>query len=232
MTGRGPVLVIDTSTTRAVIAVGGADGALREQRAWTAGYRHGEELLARIEELLAVAGVAPAELGAIAVGTGPGAFTGLRVGIATAKGLAHALGIPILGVGSGLALLDAAHAAAPERGRLALAGPAGPRDRVIVRPGEPPRIVSRGADLGLAPDEGLVAVDLAGDADPAATALGEAAVTGLAGAVLAAAASRLAAGEADDLAALVPQYATLPRGVLAAPPELGVEVSRSTGGAR
>jgi hypothetical protein len=53
---------------------------------WFAGYRHGEELLARIEELLRDRGLAPVDLGGLVVGTGPGAFTGLRVGIATAKG--------------------------------------------------------------------------------------------------------------------------------------------------
>ena len=44
-------------------------------------------------------------MAAIVVGTGPGAFTGLRVGIATAKGMAHALGVPIVGVSTADALL-------------------------------------------------------------------------------------------------------------------------------
>jgi len=91
----GPILVVDTATTRAVIALGTPDGVLLEQRRWVAGYRHGEELLARLEALLRDRGVAPADLGGLVVGTGPGAFTGLRVGIATAKALAHALSLPI-----------------------------------------------------------------------------------------------------------------------------------------
>ena len=91
MTAGGPLLVIDTATTHAVVALGAPDGALLDERSWVAGYRHGEELLARIEGLLRDRASSPAALGGIVVGTGPGAFTGLRVGIATAKGLAYAL---------------------------------------------------------------------------------------------------------------------------------------------
>ena len=112
MTRPGRILVIDTATTRAVIALGEADGTLVAQRGWVAGYRHGEELLARIEGLLAELGQAPAALGGVVVGTGPGAFTGLRVGIATAKGLAHALGLEVVGVPTSAALLAAAADAA------------------------------------------------------------------------------------------------------------------------
>src|SRR3954470_17812812 len=113
MTPGGPILVIDTATTRAVIALGMPDGAVTEARSWVAGYRHGEELLARIEALLRDRGIEPAALGAIVVGTGPGAFTGLRVGLATAKGLAHALGLPIIGIPTGSALLGAASGSHP-----------------------------------------------------------------------------------------------------------------------
>ncbi len=236
MTAGGPILLIDTATTRAVIALGGPDGALVEQRGWLAGYRHGEELLARIDGLLADRGIATAELGAIAVGTGPGAFTGLRVGIATAKGLAHALDVPIVGVASGIALLDAAlaapavapaPAAAPAPAQLVLLQPAGPNDRVLTRRGERPAILPGGTDPDIRPGERLVAVDLAGRADEDAVALGEAAVDGLAAAMLATAAGRLAAGDADDLATLVPEYVTLPRGVRMPPTDAGVEVSGS-----
>ena len=204
MTQRGPILLIDTATTRAVVALGTAEGALIEQRRWTAGYRHGEELLARTGALLGDRHVTLSDLGAIAVGTGPGAFTGLRVGIATAKGLAHALSLPIVGVATGTALLDSAAAVLGGDARLVLLQPAGPSDRVIVRRGEPPRILPGGTDPDVAPDERLVAVDLAGRADEAAVALGSAAVDGLAAAMLAVAANRLAAGAADDLATLVP----------------------------
>ena len=90
---RGSILVFDTATTLAVVGLGRRDGRLLAEATWTAGYRHGEELLARIDGVLAEAGVGLDALGAIVVGTGPGAFTGLRVGLATAKGLAHGLGI-------------------------------------------------------------------------------------------------------------------------------------------
>jgi tRNA threonylcarbamoyladenosine biosynthesis protein TsaB len=232
VTAGGPILLIDTATTRAVIALGAAEGSLLEQRTWLAGYRHGEELLARIDGLLAERGVAAAELGAIAVGTGPGAFTGLRVGIATAKGLAHALGLPIVGVASGIALLDAARAAVAGAGALVLLQPAGPNDRVVTRRGEAPAILPGGTDLDLRAGERLVAVDLAGRADDGAVALGEVAVEGLAAAMLSTASERLAADDADDLAKLVPEYVTLPRGVRMPPTDAGVEVSgsRANGG--
>ncbi len=225
MTAGGPILAIDTATTHAVIALGSADGALLHGRSWLAGYRHGEELLTRLEALLADNGVRTADLGGIAVGTGPGAFTGLRVGIATAKALAHALDLPIVGIATGGALLAAA-AASGASGSLVLLQPAGPNDRVLVRRGEPARILPGGTDPDLREGETLVAVDLAGRAPDPAVALGLAATDGLAAALVAAAAGRLRAGDADDLARLVPEYVTLPRGVLRATlPDEGVELS-------
>ncbi len=60
--------------------------------------RHGEVLPVFIDEVLRAGGVAPADLDAVAVGIGPGAFTGLRVGLATAQALGAALEIPVYGV--------------------------------------------------------------------------------------------------------------------------------------
>ncbi len=74
------------------------DGAPVAERRWQAGYRHGEELLTRIDEMLTESDTPMTDLGGIVVGTGPGAFTGLRVGLATAKALARGLGIPLAGV--------------------------------------------------------------------------------------------------------------------------------------
>jgi tRNA threonylcarbamoyl adenosine modification protein YeaZ len=223
VTPGGPILLIDTATTRAVIALGSPDGRLIEERTWTAGYRHGEELLAQIEGLLQDRAIAPSALGGLVVGTGPGAFTGLRVGIATAKGLAHALRLPIAGIVTGSALLAAAGGDA--EGPFVLLQPAGSSDRVVSRLGERPVILPGGTDPALLPGERIVAVDLAGRAPEAAVELGDAAHDGLARAMLAAGATRLAAGDADDLACLVPEYVTLPRGVRDAPGDDAVELS-------
>ncbi len=214
MTGSGGtaerpvVLAIDTATTRVVVARGGREGALEDEQRWPAGYRHGETLLPAIERLLEPVGGRLA-IGGIVVGTGPGAFTGLRVGIATAKGLAHGLGCPIVGVSTGEALLAAVGTDAP----AALLVPAGPADRVLVRAGEPAVLLPGGTDPETRPGERLVAVDLAGRAPDDAVALGVEAHDGLAAALLRLGAARLGRGEQDDLETLVPDYVTLPRGV-------------------
>jgi len=223
VTPGGPILVVDTATTRAVIALGSADGTLRAARDWVAGYRHGEDLLTRIEGLLRDEDVTAAALGGLVVGTGPGAFTGLRVGIATVKGLAHALGLPVAGVATGEALLAAARE--EPVASLVLLQPAGPSDRVLTRHGELPRIVAGGDDPGLRAGETLVAVDLADRAPADAVERGERAHARLAATLLLEGAARLARGDADDLARLVPEYVTLPRGVQATLPDAGVDVT-------
>lgn len=230
MTAGGPLLVVDTATTHAVVALGTATGDLVEARTWAAGYRHGEELLTRLEGLLADVGVTLGDLGGLVVGTGPGAFTGLRVGIATVKGLAHALALPVVGVATGTALIAAAaEASGADPAAIVLLQPAGPSDQVVSRAGEPSRILPGGTEPALGPGDVLVAVDLDDRAPADATARGDAARNGLAAALLTAGARRLAARDADDLARLVPEYVTLPRGVRAAPADGGVEL---TGGSR
>jgi tRNA threonylcarbamoyladenosine biosynthesis protein TsaB len=190
-----------------------------------AGYRHGEELLPRIEALLADRAVARQDLCGVIVGTGPGAFTGLRVGLATAKGIAHAYGLPIAGVATGGALLHAAaEVGAGDVGSLVLVQPAGPSDRVVSRLGARPVILPGGEEPDLAGGRTLVALDLASRAPDEAVALGEAAHGGLAAALLDAGITRILAG-GDDLARLVPEYVTLPRGVIGAVSDDGVELS-------
>lgn len=94
---RGPLLAIDTSTVSAGIALYAASGLLAEC-AWPAGRAQTTTILPEIARLTELCGLRPADLGAIAVASGPGTFNGLRVGMSTAKGLAHALGLPLLGV--------------------------------------------------------------------------------------------------------------------------------------
>lgn len=219
----GHILVIDTATSRVVVARGGYDGELADAVSWSAGYRHGETLLPSIERLLAPVG-GRTGVGAIVVGTGPGAFTGLRVGIATAKGLAHGLGCPIVGIATGDALLEAARpegadgsSAGPGSGggSNVLLVPAGPSDRVLVRRGEGPVLLPGGTDPALRDGERLIAVDLDGRAPGDALDRGRRAHDRLGGALLQLGAARLRAGERDDLEHLVPEYVTLPRGVAA-----------------
>ena len=64
------------------------------------GRGHAERLMPMIEAVLREAGIAFRDIGRIAVTTGPGSFTGVRIGIAAARGLALALGIPAVGIGS------------------------------------------------------------------------------------------------------------------------------------
>jgi tRNA threonylcarbamoyl adenosine modification protein YeaZ len=231
MTGDGWLLAIDTATSVAVTALGDGTGRLVAEEPWVAGYRHGEELLPRIRRLLGSSSVELTDLTAIVVGTGPGAFTGLRVGIATAKGLAHALDLPIVGVSTGDALIDAvADAAAepaaggaggqPAAAEIALLLPAGPSDRVLVRHRQDAPLLPGGTEPDLGAGDLLVAVDLAGRAPDEANDRGERARAGLGGALVRIGAARIAAGEADDLARLVPEYVTLPRGVRASTGEV------------
>jgi tRNA threonylcarbamoyl adenosine modification protein YeaZ len=208
MTGRR-LLAIDTSGMDALVALGKADGTLVSDRRWAAGYRHGEELLTRIDEMLKSEGVALAALAGVVVGTGPGAFTGLRVGLATAKALARELAIPIAGVATSEALLEAAAVGDGKRAVLLL--PAGPSDRVVVAGGVA-TLVKGGEEPRVEPGSLLVAVDLPDRAPADALVRGAQAEAGLSTALLKLGARKLAAG-GDDVALLVPEYVTLPRGV-------------------
>jgi tRNA threonylcarbamoyl adenosine modification protein YeaZ len=207
--GRSPLLAIDTATSRVVIALGGApagaadhrSGPPTAQESWPAGQRHGETLLPAIDRLLREGAERSADLAAIVVGTGPGTFTGLRVGLATAKAMAHGLGIPIVGVSTAAALLD--NDSSPDR---AVILPAGPQDRVA-------RLLPAGTEPELPPGTILVAVDLDGRAPAAAVARGDIALANLGRALLRLGAARLAVTGGDDLARLVPEYVTLPRGI-------------------
>jgi tRNA threonylcarbamoyladenosine biosynthesis protein TsaB len=208
---RAAILAIDCATTRVVVASGTAGGVIDGLTTWPAGYRHGETLVPTIKRFLGEQNIRRSRLTAIVVGTGPGAFTGLRVGLATAKGLAHGLQLPIVGISTAEALLAVPGLA----DRPVLLLPAGPSDRMLVRPGRPPELLPAGTEPALESGETLVAVDLDGRADPAAVALGEVARAGLGESLIRLGAERLARQQPDDLAQLVPEYVTLPRGIAA-----------------
>jgi tRNA threonylcarbamoyladenosine biosynthesis protein TsaB len=88
---------MDTSTPAVSVALVSGDGTICANRCVIEQNRHGELLAPMINETLAAAGVLPSALSAVGVGLGPGPFTGLRVGIVTAKAMSDALGVPARG---------------------------------------------------------------------------------------------------------------------------------------
>lgn len=93
------VLGIETSTVRASVALG-SEQELIASCSISRGATHGEFILPSVEYLLEKAGLSYGNIAGVAVGVGPGLFTGLRVGVATAKTLAQALSVPIVGISS------------------------------------------------------------------------------------------------------------------------------------
>jgi tRNA threonylcarbamoyladenosine biosynthesis protein TsaB len=156
------VLGLDTATSTAGIAIVDGDRVLVEARHDSRG--RGADLLVAIDAICRKAGVAPADLDAVAIGAGPGSFTGLRIGMATAKGIAFAANRPLWAVSS-LAALAADGAQALATGEPAAAQPAngsadGPAICAVLdaRRGEVfagvfRRAVALGAERVMAPEE-------------------------------------------------------------------------------
>lgn len=93
------ILGIETATAQVSVAVGGHEGVIGLFEV-ARGRRHAEILAPAIEFVCRQAEIGLDELGVIAVDTGPGLFTGMRVGLASAKALAQALRIPMIGISS------------------------------------------------------------------------------------------------------------------------------------
>jgi tRNA threonylcarbamoyladenosine biosynthesis protein TsaB len=93
------MLAIDTATAQVGVAIGRDGHVLGEVRI-DGGRRHAEELAPAIEYLRRQTGIALTDLVCVAVGLGPGLFTGLRVGVTTARTLAQVLDVPVVGIPS------------------------------------------------------------------------------------------------------------------------------------
>jgi tRNA threonylcarbamoyl adenosine modification protein YeaZ len=91
-----PLLAFDTSAAHCAAALLLPDRVILRDEAMDKG--QAERLMPMLEELLAEGGVGWGDLKALAVGTGPGNFTGVRIAVAAARGLALGLGIPAVGV--------------------------------------------------------------------------------------------------------------------------------------
>lgn len=91
------LLLLETSTTLCSVGIS-IDGIIESKRELNDGYTHAENLGRFIEECLSDLNLSIADLSAIAVGAGPGSYTGLRIGVSTAKGLAYGQHIPLISV--------------------------------------------------------------------------------------------------------------------------------------
>lgn len=193
------ILAIETASSDTSIALAADDGTLIAVDGRSGDARQNGSLLPRIGVLLGDRRLA--DVSRIGVGIGPGSFTGLRVGMSLAKGLAHGLGVPIVGLPS----LEAWLAAEPDADAALCR--AGAREAYLLARGETePLIVEPGAAAELsrrriviAPAELVAAFGLVRSVAPHRAA--------------AAMAWQAAAATSSDLASLEPRYGRPPRGL-------------------
>lgn len=103
------ILHLETSTKVCSVALS-YDGELKQlHEIKDDQYSHGEQLTLLIEKALKGAEILPQQLSAVSVASGPGSYTGLRIGVSTAKGLCYALGIPLIAIDSLTALAKLGH---------------------------------------------------------------------------------------------------------------------------
>lgn len=194
------LLAIDTSTEQAGIALSTSEGVL--VRTWPASRAQTTTVLPEIDRMIAGADLQPADVTGLIVATGPGTFTGLRVGLAIAKGIIAARHVPLIGIPT----LDIVFAQHPGEYVVAVL-PAG-RGRVVwQKPG--------GAPVNATIAELIAAVgdaELVGELTPEQESMLREAGVNLTvehrdpGVLLQLGAVRIAAGEVDDPTTLEPTY--------------------------
>ena len=101
------ILSIETGTDICSVALAN-DGELMALRESDEGRDHAKKVALFVDELLRETGIQPSDIDAIAVGKGPGSYTGLRIGVSFAKGMCYALDIPLIAIGSLDALAEVA----------------------------------------------------------------------------------------------------------------------------
>jgi tRNA threonylcarbamoyladenosine biosynthesis protein TsaB len=213
------LLAIDSSTDQAGVAL--FDGQRLAELTWTAGRTQTTSLLSEVDHLLNLQGVALSDIASLAVATGPGAFSGLRVGFGIAKGLSLARGLPLLGIPT----LDAAALPWSTHGSPVVAVVQAGRGRIVwaeygevdgawtqtVRPrnSTPAELVARCAELASgATVTGELVDALAAELAslPGITVPGGSLRLRRPGSVAELAWERFARGESDDSASLAPVY--------------------------
>jgi len=98
------ILCLETSTTNCSVSIGDGDFIIAHKEINSKNFSHSEQLHSFIDELLKQESLIPKDLDAISISKGPGSYTGLRIGVSAAKGLAYALDIPLISVSTLLCL--------------------------------------------------------------------------------------------------------------------------------
>lgn len=108
------ILHIETATKVCSVALSG-NGELTQIREFKDdGYSHGEQLTLLIQQVLELQGITAENLSAVSVSAGPGSYTGLRIGVSTAKGLCYALAIPLIAIDTLESMAEVARIAYPD----------------------------------------------------------------------------------------------------------------------
>ena len=200
------IVALESASSDPSLAVATSDGTILASDSWAGEGRQASELMPHLLALLRASGLEIGEVTALAVGTGPGSFTGLRVSMSVAKGLALATGSPLVGVPS----LEAWLAGEPEA--MAAISRAGAQEAYLLLRGEvTPRVMSaedltthHAGTVVVAPSELASAFGLGAARSP----------RNAAAAIAFLAASRLARDPAgDSLEHLEPAYLRGPRGI-------------------
>ena len=107
------LLHLETTTRQCSVALSNHRTLLASRTIRNEGYSHAEMLLPFIDEIFKESATPRVELKAVSVSGGPGSYTGLRIGVATAKGICHALNIPLIAVDTLTVLATQAHNSHP-----------------------------------------------------------------------------------------------------------------------
>lgn len=225
------IIAIDTATETASVAIAHPEGRITAELTWKAGRNHTMHVHPTLRHVMMLAGITKDDLTGVVATRGPGSFTGIRIGLATAKGLAQGLDVPIVGVGTlATAAYGAVHLGRPVwsvvnagRGQYAAAaykasdehGVAQLVEEAILSPEElVSRITERGEDCVLTGEFDEALADLARDGlGEALTIAPDVVRTRTAANVARLGLLRLGRGDVDDVATLEPLYLRPPAAV-------------------
>lgn len=108
------ILHIETATKVCSVSLSSDGELVRIREFKDEGYSHGEQLTILIQKVLELQGITAESLSAVSVSAGPGSYTGLRIGVSTAKGLCYALNIPLISIGTLESMAEVARVAYPD----------------------------------------------------------------------------------------------------------------------